>query len=127
MGTTRRAHLFDRDLSPASSMNGSNDDPISSLANDGHHLIVPADAELDLSRLISRRSVSVVLNRLLDGSGLLLDRHLSGVHSGLSLEGGLVHSGFDVHVDTMRGKELGVLKGIPRVRKREVGSDDRPP
>jgi hypothetical protein len=98
---TRRAHLFDRDLPPASSMNGSNDDPISSLADDGHHLIVPTDAELDLSRLIGRGSVSVVLSRLLDCSGLLLDGHLSGVHSGLSLERSFVHSGFDVHVDTM--------------------------
>jgi hypothetical protein len=82
-------------------MNGSDDDPISSLADDGHHLIVPADAELDLSRLIGRGSVSVVLSRLLDCSGLLLDGHLSGVHSGLSLERSLVHSGFDVHVDGM--------------------------
>jgi hypothetical protein len=81
-------------------MNGSDDDPISSLADDGHHLIVPADAELDLSRLIGRRSISIVLSGLLNRSGLLLDWHLGGVHSGLSLERGLVHSGFDVHVDT---------------------------
>ena len=100
MRTIRRAHLFDCDLPPAGSMNGSNDDPISSLADDGHHLIVPADAELDLSRLIGGGSVSVVLSRLLDRSGLLLNRHLSGVHSGLSLERSLVHSGFNVHVDT---------------------------
>ena len=97
------SYLLDGHLSSTCSMNGSHDDPISSLPDDGHHLVIPAHAELDLSRLIrGRLGVPITLSGLLNDGGLLclsglLNGHPLNGNSGLGLKRSLIHDGLDVH------------------------------